>query len=608
MRVLSFLKIRGQMFVGFFLVIAIMLGTVGYIIVTQESVDRRTDEIANQVLPQALSFLELEYNIISIQRSLTEISATRGVPGFDDGFDEAAQYYQRSVTAIEQLVDESRRVGEVGMATSLAALRLSLDNYYRVGREMAQAYIDGGPELGNVFMTELDPYATELGEQMQAQAGAQVQELQDALATTQATAQQVQIVAGSAVLVALGLSLAVALIVASGLAGPASRLADEMTQLADGNLTGAVAVGGRDEFSLLAANYRKATGNLKTLVAGAIATTDQTRGVLNEVTASATETAAASEQIVANVRSIRTSVEHQNAIIESHSETVEHSVGAVEAVADQIDQQASAVTQTSAAIEQMNASVANVARVAEQRTAQGDLLIAATERGRDAVHTANEVSQEIAALAQNMGDVAGVINTISSQTNLLAMNAAIEAAHAGEAGAGFSVVADEIRKLAEDTGRNATEIRGTLQRVIEVTERGSAAGADSLQSFDEVASGVGEIVVGLREIGQTMREVNDGVQEIMNAQTSISTSNTEIQDRTRQIADSMGSLAQAATALMQVSEQVVGGIGEIETGSGQMADAMAELSQAAVRSEETNRRLTDQLAFFTVGESTAASA
>ncbi|HOQ93285.1 MAG TPA: methyl-accepting chemotaxis protein, partial [Treponemataceae bacterium] len=130
------------------------------------------------------------------------------------------------------------------------------------------------------------------------------------------------------------------------------------------------------------------------------------------------------------------------------------------------ESQSSVINQTSAAIEEMTASIHNIAHITRERKTAVVSLAKSTEEGQNIVNSFSEEMKKVEASTGSILDIVRVISSVASQTNLLAMNAAIEAAHAGEYGRGFAVVADEIRKLSEQTNKNVREITETVKLTI----------------------------------------------------------------------------------------------------------------------------------------------
>ena len=215
-------------------------------------------------------------------------------------------------------------------------------------------------------------------------------------------------------------------------------------------------------------------------------------------------------------------------------------------VADNIDHQASAVQQSSSAIEQMLVSLRNIDKVTADKLQRVANL---QDRARQGESHLKETMERMKRVTESVDEIVGmvqVINDIADQTNLLSMNAAIEAAHAGEAGRGFAVVADEIRKLSVETATNAKTITTSTQRVIEEIKASEMTVNTTGAVFRQTVAEIESVTDGIAEMKHTTTELSAGSQQLhqaiedLNVQTaSISSSSIEIRSRIKDISETM---------------------------------------------------------------------
>ncbi len=222
----------------------------------------------------------------------------------------------------------------------------------------------------------------------------------------------------------------------------------------------------------------------------------------------------------------------------------------ITALSGQIDEQAKAVTQSSSAFSEMSASIESVARVAERKLGAANELLVVTRRGGQMVGEVNAEITDIAKSVSDIGEAISLINGIAARTNLLSMNAAIEAAHAGEYGKGFAVVAEEIRHLAVSSAEKAKQVTSVLKEIIGKIQHALTASTESSGALTHIGNEVGELVQAFSEIAASTGELAEGGREIL----------------------------QASQSLMQVTEHISAGSVEMSRGAERISEAQAQIA------------------------------
>ncbi|OHD20530.1 MAG: hypothetical protein A2Y38_21265 [Spirochaetes bacterium GWB1_59_5] len=234
--------------------------------------------------------------------------------------------------------------------------------------------------------------------------------------------------------------------------------------------------------------------------------------------------------------------------IEESASAAEELGASASSLAVLASRQSAVVVQSSAALEQMSASVASIARViADRKKANHDLA----SKSRESANTAASISMvidEFAKRAAQMAEMVHAIHDISERTNLLAMNAAIEAAHAGNAGRGFAVVADEIRKLANTAGEKASAIDALLVSIDDAIFDAHEAGNKGAQSFTQIDAIVGSTLASFDEIASAITELSGGAAEIVIAVGHTKAATDEIEAGSKDISSAVISIRNGITA------------------------------------------------------------
>ncbi len=243
--------------------------------------------------------------------------------------------------------------------------------------------------------------------------------------------------------------------------------------------------------------------------------------------------------ITSSASDLYTSAQNSNSAVEEISKSIA-------TVSGMIESQSSMVEQSAASITQMAASISSLSAIMEKNKSGSENLVKTASLGENQITNTAQSIELIQKSADTIRNMAEMIEGISEQTNILAMNAAIEAAHAGETGKGFSVVADEIRSLAEASSANSKSISSSLKEILENIAKANEEGKKTADSFLEIQRGIGivsssfdEIVNGLLELKEGGNQIMEAMNELSSYTADVNTNSSSIKKQTDFVRDSV---------------------------------------------------------------------
>jgi len=360
---------------------------------------------------------------------------------------------------------------------------------------------------------------------------------------------------------------------------PLFSIGSAFKKAGEGDFDIKVSIRSKDELGDLASSFNNFTNNIKQIIIKIKNISENNKTLGNNLNVIASDTSSSTEEISAIIMTSKENIYMLNRKINETVDSIKNISLSIEKIANLIDNQSSAVTQSSSSIEQIANSIENITKVVEDKKRLSDSLSNTAKDGIEKMAESVEAIEKISKSTNNMLEMIGVINNIADQTDLLAMNAAIEAAHAGDAGKGFAVVADEIRKLAEITQENANSIGNALKKAVEDIHRASKLNNNAGESFDNLVLGIQNILNFMNEIMGNMKELSYGSKEIVRAINSLLEMTEHIKINSNQINESSKHINENITQVSDFSYQSSNGMEEVSKGAIQISKSMLTLAE-----------------------------
>ncbi|MBN1410141.1 MAG: cache domain-containing protein, partial [Spirochaetales bacterium] len=380
--------------------------------------------------------------------------------------------------------------------------------------------------------------------------------------------------------VVLGICILLSLLIANftvrSITKPVDRMVELSKRIAEGDLTaiGGDGKAGKDEIGMLTRHF----GKLRESLAGSISkikgVTEKNTEANQILSANTEETTTSSTQISANIDSVTGQIKTLDDQIINSSSATEQISKSTQSLKDQIDRQTEMVNESTSSITEMISSVENMSSTTREKKLATDKLVQTARNGGEKLRV---MVQSISEINKSVDDISGMVKVISgiaAQTNLLSMNAAIEAAHAGEAGSGFTVVAEEIRKLAESSGKQSGNITRLIKEIVGKIKQASGTSTQTDKAFQEINENVKSVSDALEEINLSAQELLAGGKNILDSIHVLNDISFTVKQGAGEMQDGAVEASKSMAHVRQISSEVNNAMEEMKTGAREITKAM----------------------------------
>jgi len=615
------LSIRKMLFGATFVIVLQLIISTYFTYSTAHKIDARVETQINELTPQLFKFMRLQKDVIQVQQWLTDVSATRAKPGFDDGFDEAKKYFNDGNNLLNDLIRTHTDYGEPQMVSDLEKFKRDFNNFYRVGVVMANSYIKYGTDAGNKEMKNLDKYASSMDKPLENWIQEHKNENHDESVEIEKDIEFlttfIEIQALFTIIFVMAIFYMISNRINNLLANfqkglnsffaflnkesSSVEILDDNGDNEIANMSKAVNANIENTKKLIEQDD-KLIENAKTVMTRVkngwyseyieINTPNES---LNEFKNDVNEMIKATkdhfvdmnsvlkeyanydytqklelaniekggvfETLVNDINKVRDAITQllikskQSGInLDSNADTL---LSNVQILDNSSNSAAAALEQTAAALEEITGTIssntqnvmqmASFAQEVTSQAEQGEKLAAQTTTSMD------DIDKEVTAISEAIS----VIDQIAFQTNILSLNAAVEAATAGEAGKGFAVVAQEVRNLASRSADAANEIKVLVEQATSKANEGKEISNTMIEGYKNLNESISKTTELIKDVEVASKEQQNGIEQINNAI-------TQLDQQVQQNAQVAGDTKEIAIQTKDISGSILSDVDEKE--------------------------------------------
>jgi methyl-accepting chemotaxis protein len=391
-----------------------------------------------------------------------------------------------------------------------------------------------------------------------------------------------------------------AFIMARSISRPLAQMVTVLKDVGEGDMTRHLNLQSRDEIGVMTTSFNGTIEKIRELILIIKDKTSSLSNIGTDLSSNMTETAAAVNEITANIKNIKIQAAKQNTGVGEASAVMQTIITHINELNSEIDQQSESVSQSSSAIEELLANIESVTQTLINNTGNVRDLAEASEVGRLGLQEVVSDIREIAHESEGLLKINGVMENIASQTNLLSMNAAIEAAHAGETGKGFAVVAGEIRKLAESAGEQSKTISTVLKKIKGAIDKITRSADEVLKKFEAIDAGVRIVSQQEENIRNAMEEQGVGSKQILAAVGRMNEITGDVKAGSKNMLLGGKEILKTSKTLEAITQELTNGMNEMAIGADEINVAVGKVNDLSGQNKNDIQELIAQVDKFKI--------
>lgn len=310
------------------------------------------------------------------------------------------------------------------------------------------------------------------------------------------------------------------------------------------------------------------------------------------------DSSAGISQVVTNFKEVEEKSQERDKLLDSTKVNIQKLNNDAKRISDLVIAQTSATEQNASAITEMVANINSMAEMVKKSQGLSEVLGELSATGNTEVASTLTIMAEINEKSRQMMEVTKVIQNVASQTNLLAMNAAIEAAHAGEAGKGFAVVADEIRNLAESTTKSTKDIKEMIKQLTDAISRSSEKVNSTSDAFKHISESINDQLNLVATLAHAAEEQSIGASETLKATNEVSNQITQINELMKNQADYSAEIESGIEDVVDLSIQVNNALNESNIVIEEFAKSIESTKDSAIENQQAIEAVNNELGRF----------